>query len=131
MNHRQPITLKERLFQIKQGSKYRSTNNRRLKIIALKRNKRRIFNPLIKLQIRLVSCFDLKILTVKTLNLIINIFRWIGQVLLAKKNEPCIKHKRDRHGNSYWQIYDFTTNKSYTFDSESEVRAWIEERYNR
>ncbi|MGK7879266.1 MAG: hypothetical protein AB4060_04080, partial [Crocosphaera sp.] len=64
MNHRQPITLKERLSQIKQGSKYRLTNNRRLKKIASKRNKKRTFSPLIKLLIRLVSCFNLKILSV-------------------------------------------------------------------
>ena len=131
MNHRQPITLKERLSQIKQGSKYRLTNNRILKKIASKRNKKRTFSPLIKLLIRLVSCFNLKILSVQTLNLIINIFRWIGHILLAKRNEPYIKQKRDRYGNLYWQVYDFTTNKSYTFGSEREVRAWIEERYNR
>ena len=131
MNNRQPITLKERLLQIKQGSKYRLKNNRRLFKIASKRNKKRTFSSLIKLQIRLVSCFNLKILSLKTLNVIVNIFRWIGQVLLAKKNEPCIKQKRDRYGNLYWQVYDLTTNKSYTFGSEREVRAWIEERYNR
>lgn len=131
MNHRQSITLKERLLQIKQGGKYRLRNNRRLKKIASKRNKKRIFSPLIKLRIYLISCFNLKILSMKILSLIVNIFRWTGQILLAKKNEPYIKQKRDRHGNLYWQVYDFTTNKSYTFDSERDVRAWIEERYNR
>ena len=131
MNHRQPITLKERLLQIKQGSKYRLTNNRRLKKIALKRNKKRTFSPLTKLRICFISCFNLKILRMKIFNLIVNIFRYMGNSLLAQKTDPYIKQKSDRYGSLYWQVYDFTTNKSYTFGSEREVRAWIEERYNR
>ncbi|MGK7947711.1 MAG: hypothetical protein AB4368_02590 [Xenococcaceae cyanobacterium] len=66
----------------------------------------------------------------KILSFVVNIFRGIGRSLTAKKNEPYIEQKRDCHGNLYWQVYDFITNKSYTFGSERDVRAWIEERYN-
>ena len=39
MDNRKFKTLKERLEQIKKGSKYRLTNNRRLKKIAFKKTK--------------------------------------------------------------------------------------------
>ena len=60
-----------------------------------------------------------------------SILRTIGRSLIGSNNEPKIKQKRDRHGNSYWHIHDLNTNKSYDFDSEQDVRAWIEQRYNR
>ncbi|MDJ0688178.1 MAG: hypothetical protein QNJ41_06700 [Xenococcaceae cyanobacterium MO_188.B32] len=59
-----------------------------------------------------------------------NILRKIGRSLVVQNNEPIIKQKRDRYGNCYWQIYDFTTNKFYDFGSEQDVRAWIEQRYH-
>ncbi|MGK7892861.1 MAG: hypothetical protein AB4372_04250 [Xenococcus sp. (in: cyanobacteria)] len=130
MNYRQPITLKERLLQIKRSEKYFLKNNRRLKKLVPKRNNTRSYNLLIQPKKYILDCFNLKIVGVIILNLIVNIIRWIGHILLVSKNEPYIKQKRDRNGNLYWQVYDFTTNKSYTFGSEREVRAWIEERYN-
>ena len=59
-----------------------------------------------------------------------NILRKIARSLVVQNHEPIIKQKRDRHGNLYWHIYDFTTNKSYDFDSEKDVIAWIERRYH-
>lgn len=50
--------------------------------------------------------------------------------LSLQKHEPQIKHKRDRYGNFYWQIYDYTNNKFYEFGSEQDVRIWIENRYH-
>lgn len=65
----------------------------------------------------------------KIANFIVKIFRSIGRSLIVKRNEPHIEQRRDRHGNPYWQVYDFTTNKSYAFGSDRDVRAWIENRY--
>ena len=66
----------------------------------------------------------------KILSFFVNIFRGIGHSLVAKQNDPYIERKHDRHGNLYWQVYDRITNKAYTFRSDRDVRAWIEERYN-
>ena len=63
-------------------------------------------------------------------NLIFDILCNIKRSLLINRNEPQIERKRDRFGNSYWQVYDYSTNKSYTFGSDREVRVWIEERYH-
>ena len=67
----------------------------------------------------------------KILPSINNILRKIERSLVVQNNEPIVKQKRDRYGNSYWHIYDFTTNKSYEFGSEQDVRSWIENRYHR
>ena len=45
--------------------------------------------------------------------------------------EPCVKQNRDRFGNLSWRIYDRRTNRSYTFASEREVIAWLEQHYYR
>ncbi|VEP16353.1 conserved hypothetical protein [Hyella patelloides LEGE 07179] len=66
----------------------------------------------------------------KLISSIVNILQNIGRSLVVNHNEPHIEQKHDRHGNSYWQVYDFTTNKSYRFGSDRDVRAWIEERYH-
>lgn len=60
---------------------------------------------------------------------IVQLFHNIGRSLVSRNTEPQIKPKRDRYGNSYWQVYDFTTNKSSAFGSEQEVRAWIDNHY--
>ena len=61
--------------------------------------------------------------------LIVKLFHNIGRSLVPRKIEPQIKPKRDRDGNSYWQVYDFKTNQSSAFGSEQEVRAWIDNHY--
>ena len=63
-------------------------------------------------------------------NFIANIFRNIERNLVLKSNEPKVEQKRDRDGNLYWKVYDFTTNKSYTFGSDRDVKIWIENRYH-
>ncbi|WP_319421252.1 hypothetical protein [Pleurocapsa sp. FMAR1] len=69
----------------------------------------------------------------KILNIITsidNLFKNIGRSLVTQKHEPQIEQKRDRHGNLYWQVKDFATNKTYEFDSDRDVRVWIENRYH-
>ena len=66
----------------------------------------------------------------KIINPIINLWKKIEHSLFTFQNEPHVEQKRDRFGNSYWQVCDRKTNKSYTFGSDSEVRIWIEERYH-
>ena len=133
MDDRKFITLKERLEQIKKGGKYRSINNKRLKKLAsIKKNNRKTSSVVTKLKNCLIFFFHLgQILILKISSFIVNIFRGIRRSFVASKNEPHIEQKRDRRGNLYWQVYDFTTNKSYTFGSSRDVRAWSEERYNR
>lgn len=63
-------------------------------------------------------------------NFVFGILRNIGESLVRRNTEPQIRYKRDRHGNSYWQVYDATTNRSYAFGSEQDVRAWIENRHH-
>ncbi|MBE9043788.1 hypothetical protein IQ255_05110 [Pleurocapsales cyanobacterium LEGE 10410] len=66
----------------------------------------------------------------KKTNFIVNIFQNIKHSLLVNKSEPHIQQKRDRLGNSYWQVHDYKTNRFYTFGCDREVRAWLEERYH-
>lgn len=67
----------------------------------------------------------------KIINPIINIWKKLEHRLFTFQNEPYVEQKCDRFGNSYWQVRDRKTNKSYSFSSEAEVIAWIEQRYHR
>ncbi|MEC4892917.1 MAG: hypothetical protein SAL07_13035 [Oscillatoria sp. PMC 1051.18] len=49
--------------------------------------------------------------------------------ITVRSSEPRIYEKRDRYGKTYWQVYDPVTNFCYSFDSENEVRIWLERRY--
>lgn len=71
----------------------------------------------------------MEVLTVKLVNLIADTLRNIGRILVVDKSKLQVDQKSDRYGNSYWNIYDYATNKSYSFGSEREVRAWIDKRY--
>ncbi|MBD2066745.1 hypothetical protein H6F93_04260 [Leptolyngbya sp. FACHB-671] len=59
----------------------------------------------------------------------------LGQILssilsiLAGNEEPQISQKRDRSGEVFWRVYDPTTGESARFNSELEVRFWLEQRY--
>ncbi|KAM3095173.1 hypothetical protein ACKFKF_25595 [Phormidesmis sp. 146-12] len=44
--------------------------------------------------------------------------------------EPRITEKRDRCGNTYYQIYNPTNQTSSTLNSEAEVRAWLDQHHN-
>lgn len=48
---------------------------------------------------------------------------------IANRQEVKVWQKQDRHGNSYWQVYDPITGQSGSFGSEQEVMAWIESLY--
>lgn len=37
----------------------------------------------------------------------------------------------DKTGRSLWKLYDPITGETFDFNSENEVRTWIEESYNR
>ena len=65
----------------------------------------------------------------KILRFLVQLFNKIGRSLVSRNIEPQIKPKRDRYGNSYWQVYDFTT-INWVFGSEQEVRAWIDHYYH-
>jgi hypothetical protein len=45
-------------------------------------------------------------------------------------SEPRITEKHDRCGNTYYQMYNPVDQTSSTFNSEAEVRAWLDQRYN-
>ncbi|SKB15845.1 hypothetical protein PL11201_80155 [Planktothrix sp. PCC 11201] len=49
---------------------------------------------------------------------------------LASPTEPKIWQKKDAKGNRIWQIYDPVTGHKARFDTEQEVRIWLEKRYN-
>ncbi|BAU15407.1 hypothetical protein LEP3755_59650 [Leptolyngbya sp. NIES-3755] len=44
-------------------------------------------------------------------------------------SEPRVWQRRDRSGQTYWQVYDPETNRSARLSSEQEVRQWLEQRY--
>jgi hypothetical protein len=44
-------------------------------------------------------------------------------------SEPRIDRMRDRNGNLYFHVYDPTTRQSRVFDSEHELRVWLDKRY--
>ncbi|MBD1867415.1 hypothetical protein H6F95_08910 [Cyanobacteria bacterium FACHB-471] len=50
---------------------------------------------------------------------------------MAGNEEPQISQKRDRSGEVFWRVYDPTTGESARFNSELEVRFWLEQRYYR
>lgn len=61
----------------------------------------------------------------------------LGSILLSILNtlsgneEPQIRQNRDRSGEIFWRVYDPTTGESARFNSELEVRFWLEQRYYR
>ncbi|HEY9648363.1 MAG TPA: hypothetical protein V6C88_18440 [Chroococcidiopsis sp.] len=51
-------------------------------------------------------------------------------VALAGSSEPRIMQKVDAEGNLFWTVYDPVDGRSAHLYSESEVRHWIDQRYN-
>lgn len=49
---------------------------------------------------------------------------------LVSSSEPQIWQKKDYRGHIIWHTYDPITGYRAVFDSEQEVRIWLEERYN-
>ena len=64
---------------------------------------------------------------------------WVGQrvqrvlTAVAGSSDPIVQHHvwkgGDRHGQSYYTIYDPITRQRTQCASETEVRAWLEQRY--
>lgn len=48
---------------------------------------------------------------------------------LIGSNDLRVWETYDRFGNNWWHAYDPLTGRSITVESESELRAWIEQRY--
>lgn len=63
--------------------------------------------------------------------------QWLKQLyqvlvaVLVSKDEPRIETRVDRQGKTYWYIFDPVTRQTFSFDSEAEVRRWIDRRYYR
>ena len=66
----------------------------------------------------------------KVFNLLTNILQKAKHSLVISNREPQVQERHDRYGNQYWQVRDFNSNTSYTFGSEQDVRAWLENRYH-
>ncbi|PSB18671.1 hypothetical protein C7B65_14180 [Phormidesmis priestleyi ULC007] len=49
--------------------------------------------------------------------------------VLVNRLEPRIIEKHDRCGQSYYEVYDPTSQKFSSLNSEKEVRAWLDQRY--
>ena len=56
-------------------------------------------------------------------------FERVSRYLTKSRTEPQIVQKSDRHGNSYWQVYDPVSASRCSFGSEQEVKAWLDHRY--
>ncbi len=57
---------------------------------------------------------------------------WHGLIeLFSPSSELRIFTGRDRHDNTYYRVYDVSTQDFHRFESEDEVRVWLEQRYYR
>ena len=58
--------------------------------------------------------------------------RWMADAgpPVDNQDELKISQRIDRHGQPRWYIYNPSTQKTHCFDSEAEVRVWIEQRYS-
>ncbi|OWY68362.1 hypothetical protein B7486_26290 [cyanobacterium TDX16] len=50
---------------------------------------------------------------------------------LSHNAEMRVWKTEDKTGRSLWKLYDPITGETFDFNSENEVRTWIEESYNR
>jgi hypothetical protein len=62
-------------------------------------------------------------------NYLISIIEKIGRYLSRNRVEPRVKQKCDRSGNTYWRVYEPVSGFHCSFNSEQEVRAWLDTRY--
>ena len=58
-----------------------------------------------------------------------NIWSQFINLVFANPNEIQVVQKSDRQGNTYWQVYDPASGKSFCSGSETDVLAWIEYLY--
>lgn len=57
--------------------------------------------------------------------------RKLWQSLTVPSSEPHVWKKGDRQGNIYWKVYDPLTDRSGLFESENQLRVWLEQRYSK
>jgi hypothetical protein len=62
-------------------------------------------------------------------NYLISMIKRISWYLSRNRAEPQIKQKSDRFGNIYWRVYDPISDSHCSFNSEQEVRLWLDTRY--
>jgi hypothetical protein len=53
----------------------------------------------------------------------------VQSFLTTNTTEPKVRQKRDRVGQSYWHTFDPITGQTNYFETETEVRQWLEGRY--
>lgn len=56
------------------------------------------------------------------------IWNWFVELIL-RADEPKIYESRDKFGNICWITYDQLAERKMHFNSETEVRAWLDRRY--
>lgn len=61
--------------------------------------------------------------------IVTQVSHWVGHILTAS-SEPKVTQRRDRTGNLTWRVYDPVTGQAHQFSSESEVRSWLDQRFN-
>ncbi len=49
--------------------------------------------------------------------------------VFANRLEPRITERHDRFGQSHYEVYDPTSQKCSSLNSEEEVRAWLDRRH--
>lgn len=63
------------------------------------------------------------------------LWNWVRQIgislvhALEQRDELKITQATNRHGDSYWEVYDPIRQHTLWFYSESEVRAWLDRRF--
>ncbi len=65
----------------------------------------------------------------KLLSGLAQIVQYLLKVFVGS-NELRIWQTYDRYGNNWWHAYDPVTGHHTSTDSEAELRAWVEQRYN-
>ncbi len=53
-----------------------------------------------------------------------------AQDWLLPSDEPKIRYRTNRHGEIVWYLYDPRTQFSAEFQSEDDLRSWLEQRYS-
>ena len=58
------------------------------------------------------------------------ILKKINRTLIINRREPQVKRKCDRFGKYYWQVYEPISGSYLFFNSEREVKVWLDTRYH-
>ena len=57
------------------------------------------------------------------------LLEWVQSLLTTNTTEPRVQQRRDRIGQQYWHTFDPITGQTNYFETETEVRQWLENRY--